>query len=73
MVEVTFGSASATDGTERDFAQSSYLSKNIRSGFIIDYIYFIIASVGIAQEGVLVQFLLEELDINRINDRRCHR
>ena len=68
VVQVALRAASATDGAERHLAQASDLPQHIRSVLVVDYIYFIVSSVGVAEECLLVQLLFKEVNLNGFYD-----
>ena len=70
MIKVTWGSATTTNCSERNFTKTSYLLKYIWSSLVIDNIYLIVSPVGSSEKCIFIKFALEQSDINRINDWR---
>ena len=73
VVQVARSAASSADGSERDLAQAADFLKHIRCTFVVDYIYLIVSSVCVAEEGLFVKFALKQSYIDGVNDRWYHR
>ena len=68
LVDVAVLSGSATRSTERDFAQSAYLTHGVRGTVGINYVDFVVGLVGASEPAFGREFLLYEFGFDGVDD-----